>query len=309
MGTICIYHGNCADGFGAAWVVRKALGSDVRFHPGVYGDLPPDVTGMDVIMVDFSYKRPVIEEMGRKARSMLVIDHHKTAAEDLAGFPPPIFSNDWTAHISDNGQDGVDPRLPRVVFDMNHSGAMLAWKYFFHDQKPPRLLCHIEDRDLWRFALSGTREIQAYVFSYPYDFAIWDAMISEAETDEGLKSMCRSGEAIERKHFKDIDELLSVMARPMEIGGVEVMVANLPYTMASDGAGKLAENAPFGATYYDAQNGRVFSLRSRGTDGADVSEIAKAYGGGGHRNAAGFRMPIGWDGDAGWRGRGCDGRG
>ena len=32
---MCIYHGNCADGFGAAWVVRKALGSDVEFVAGI----------------------------------------------------------------------------------------------------------------------------------------------------------------------------------------------------------------------------------------------------------------------------------
>ena len=33
-------------------------------------------------------------------------------------------------------------------------------------------------------------------------------------------------------------------------------------------------------------------------DGLDVSEIAKQYGGGGHRNAAGFRMDSGWEGEA-----------
>ena len=33
---MCIYHGNCADGFTAAWVVRKALGEErVEFVPGV----------------------------------------------------------------------------------------------------------------------------------------------------------------------------------------------------------------------------------------------------------------------------------
>ncbi|WP_277343388.1 DHHA1 domain-containing protein [Pseudomonas viridiflava] len=32
----------------------------------------------------------------------------------------------------------------------------------------------------------------------------------------------------------------------------------------------------------------------RSTDeGLDVSEIAKLYGGGGHRNASGFRVPFG----------------
>jgi len=44
---LCIYHGNCADGFGAAWAVRHALGDrDVEFHAGVYGNPPPDVSAI-----------------------------------------------------------------------------------------------------------------------------------------------------------------------------------------------------------------------------------------------------------------------
>ena len=84
MKTLCIYHGNCADGFGAAWAVRKALGAEnVDFHAGVYQSPPPDVTDRDVIMVDFSYKRDVVAEMAEKARRVLILDHHKSAFEDL----------------------------------------------------------------------------------------------------------------------------------------------------------------------------------------------------------------------------------
>ena len=84
---LCIYHGNCADGFGAAWVVRKALGDDVEFFPGVYQSEPPDVTGRDVVMVDFSYKRDVLLDMAAEADSIVIIDHHKTAQEDLVDLP------------------------------------------------------------------------------------------------------------------------------------------------------------------------------------------------------------------------------
>src|SRR3974390_1975841 len=69
--SVCIYHGNCADGFGAAWVVRKALGN-IEFFPGKYQEPPPDVRGKDVVMVDFSYKRPVLLEMAEKANSILL---------------------------------------------------------------------------------------------------------------------------------------------------------------------------------------------------------------------------------------------
>ena len=263
MKPLCIYHGNCADGFGSAWVVRKALG-DVDFFPGVYMTPPPDVAGRDVVMVDFSYKRPVLIEIAKHAETILILDHHKTAADDLKLLPA-----------------NVD-----AVFDMEHSGAILTWEHYFPGQRPPQLLEHIEDRDLWRFNMLGTREIQANVFSYPYDFKVWDELM-----DMPVDDLLAEGRAIERKHFKDIHELLGVVTRRMVIGGYNVPIANLPYIHVSDAAHKLCEGEPFAGCYWDTPKGRVFGLRS--TDaGVDVSEIAKQYGGGGHRNASGFTIPY-----------------
>jgi oligoribonuclease NrnB/cAMP/cGMP phosphodiesterase (DHH superfamily) len=261
MIKICIYHGNCADGFGAAWVVRKALG-DIEFHAATHGNNPPDLHGKDVIVVDFSYKKDMLAILAAEAKSILIIDHHKTAAEDLVDLPANV----------------------TTIFDMDHSGAVLTWMHFYPGIVPPQLLLHIEDRDLWRFALEGTRQIQANVFSYPYDFAVWDdLMLREAAT------LAIEGAAIERKHFKDIAELLPVVTRKMNIAGYIVSVANLPYIFSSDAGHELALGNPFGACYSDTPDGRVFSLRSSDA-GIDVSAIAKQYGGGGHRNAAGFRV-------------------
>ena len=289
---LCIYHGNCADGFGAAWAVRHALGERVEFHPGVYGDPPPDVSGRHVLMVDFSYKREVLEAMGKLAKTILILDHHKTSAEDLAGFKEVAPYAVWYDNTLDMVAEG-DPPIA-VLFDMGRSGAGITWDYFFSPEPRPELIDHIEDRDLWRFDLDGTRAIQAAVFSYPYDFEIWDNLM-----DADLSALEIEGEAIERKHFKDIEELLAVTKRRMTIGGYTVWVANLPYTLTSDAGHQLCEVAqagPFGVCYWDTPDGRVFSLRSVGD--FDVSEIAKKYGGGGHRNAAGFRKEIGWEGEA-----------
>lgn len=281
---LCIYHGNCADGFGAAWVVRKYFDGDVDFHPGVYGQSPPDVMGRHVILVDFSYKRAVLEEMAKSAASITVIDHHKTAQEDLAGYPIAI-----PLMVPSPGI--------QVDFDMNRSGAGLTWDYFFPGAPRPKLIDHIEDRDLWRFNLYGTRGINAMLFSHPYEFEVWDTLAAQCEEPTAFWNLEGEGRAIDRKMLKDIAEILDVATRDMVIGGHKVPVVNLPYTMASEAAGKLAEDAPFAAAYFDAKDGRKFSLRSRGEGGLDVSAIAKLYGGGGHRNAAGFTMPIGWEGD------------
>lgn len=291
---ICIYHSPCQDGFTSAWAIWKCW-PDVEFVPGVYGQEPPDVTGKDVLIVDFSYKRAVLEAMGRTAKSITVLDHHKSAQEDLA--PWAVHHNlMWPAQLR-----GADRSLGvpiQALFDMEKSGAMLAWEYA-HRSPPPRLVQHVQDRDLWKFELDGTREIAADLFSWPYDFDTWSAQAAMLENDELREVVIQRGQAIERKHHKDVAELLQMTVRSMIIGGREVRVANLPYTMASDGGNELAEwnRYEFGATYYDDKDGnRVFSLRST-PDGLDVSAIAVQYGGGGHARAAGFRRPKGWEGD------------
>lgn len=302
--TICIYHGNCADGFTAAWAVWKALGEAVEFVPGIYGQEPPDVTDANVIMVDFSYKRPVLEAMADKANSILILDHHKTAQADLSGFGVDISKWDapfgWDRHLTNVHQDYCEgiARPVYVLFDMGRSGAQLAWDFFFPAGKlRPPLVEYVADRDLWRFNEPRSRAISAWYFSHPYDFPTWDRLAETLETGAGRNAAAAEGEAIERRHCKDVAELLHVTRREMVIGGHRVPVANLPYMMASDAAGQMAEGAPFAACYFDRPDARVFSLRSRG-DGLDVAEIAASYGGGGHKNAAGFQMPIGWEGDS-----------
>lgn len=262
---IVIYHGNCADGFGAAWVFKNYGNREYDFHAGVYQQPPPDCVNRDVYLVDFSYKRAVVEEILKVATRVVLIDHHKTAIEDLA----PL----------------IESKQIESLTSLEHSGAVLAWQWFHGNfVEPPALLLHIEDRDLWRFLLPKTREIQANIFSYPYDFAVWDKLVAS-----DMAELAKEGEAIERKHHKDVAELLNVTKRRMRIGGHEVPVANLPYTLVSDAAHVMGIDAPFAACYWDTPNGRVFGLRSSET-GMDVSEIAKQYGGGGHKHSAGFTV-------------------
>jgi len=300
MNPLCIYHGNCADGFTAAWVVRRFFNGAVDFHAGVYQSPPPDVTGRDVVIVDFSYKKPVLEEMAHKANSILVLDHHKTAAEDLAGLDKA--GTTWDRHLTNAYQDRCEgiTRSLYALFDMDRSGAGITWDYFFPDTPRPDLLNRVEDRDLWRFSYGDTRSVQAALFSYAYDFGTWDLLMKV-----NLETLRIEGDAIERKHHKDIAELTQVVTRPMKIrapwldgpapadlGFVMVPMANLPYTLTSD-AGHLlcGTEHPFAGCYWDTPDGRVFSLRSR-DDGADVGEVAKQYGGGGHAHASGFRVPY-----------------
>lgn len=289
---LCIHHHPCADGFSAAWAVWKAFAGEVNFWPGVHGEPPPDVTGRHVIIVDFSYPKEILLRMVDEAASMLVLDHHKTAQEALVGLPPAAPT--WKEHIADAERYADASGLNRlgVQFDMEHSGCILAWNYFHPADKPPAFLLHMEDRDLWRFKLPHTREITAATFSYDYIFQVWSKLAFWCEDADDKARLIAEGSAILRQHDKDIAELLPQTKRRMVIGGYTVWVANLPYQMASDAAGIMAEDKPFAATYWDGPVFRNFSLRSRREAGVDVGEIAKQYGGGGHRNASGFRVRL-----------------
>lgn len=283
MKTICIYHANCADGFAAAWVVRKAFhGADIEFIPGVYGDFPPDVTDRDVILVDFSYKNEVIREMEKTARSILIIDHHKSAIEDLLGFKPVINYENWTNRLVTLKSGENTPVA--VLFDLDRSGAGLVWDFCMPEVRPA-LIDHIEDRDLWKFVFEGTREIMAAVYSYDYDFDIWDVLMSIP-----THKLWSEGVIILRKHDKDVAELVTICKRRQVIGGHYVPVASLPYTLSSDAGHLMAQDEAFAACYWDTEKYRIYSLRST-DNGIDVTQVAEAYGGGGHKHAAGFRVP------------------
>jgi oligoribonuclease NrnB/cAMP/cGMP phosphodiesterase (DHH superfamily) len=264
---LVIYHASCLDGFGAAFAFWKVFGKNADYHPGVYGDPCPDVTDRDVYMLDFGYKRNVVEGMVKFAKSVTLIDHHVTTINALADV------------------DGIDRYT-----DIHQSGAVLAWKYaqdvLFLDAEIPQLIKHIQDRDLWNFELPFTKEVIAGLSSYDFNFMDWDSIIYEV----GNEFLIQEGNTILRYHKKNLLQVLEECTREMFIVGEPVPCASVPYFMASDAGEILNKGKPFSATYYDTDKHRVFSLRSEKGKGWDVSAVAAQYGGGGHKHAAGFMV-------------------
>ena len=283
---LCLYHGSCLDGFGAAWAVNYALHGDVELVPCTYGEDPPSTAGRDVLMVDFAYKWPVMERIGKEAHSLLVLDHHVSAQDDLE--PIDIGHPDYINYARYAAAQQVG-----AVFDMARSGAGIAWDTLVGETRP-LLLNYVEDRDLWRFALPHSREVHAGLASWPLDLAEWSHIIRGGQA--AIVALGLDGVALERKARADIAMLLPIVRRRMVIGGYDVPVANMPITMTSDAGALMAVGEPFAACYWDTPNGRVFSLRSN-PDGLDVSKVAVLLGGGGHPHASGFTMPRGWEGD------------
>jgi len=276
---ICIYHDNCDDGFAAAYAVWKRFGDAVSYVPCQYGQDAPDVTGQDVLIVDFSFKKDVMQAMADQAKRIIVLDHHKTAEAELADFINlECVGGPFEKRYADKLIEGVG-----VCFNMKKSGCRMAWEYCFGNDPMPDWFAAVEDRDLWRFELRATKEISISIRSMPRDFELWDMFTAERLANEGV--------AI-RRYVDMIISNICDTAFQEEIAGHKVPVAACSYDFVSETANELLHrnpDAPFAACVVRSFDGTTYSLRST-DDRMDVSEIAKANGGGGHRNAAGFRV-------------------
>lgn len=258
--TIVIYHDNCTDGAGAAYAAWTVLGEDAEYIPAHYGNEPPDVTDKAVYVLDFSYPRQVLLEMNAKAKSLLVLDHHKTAEADLKG-------------------------LSFAVFDMDRSGCMMAWDHFRPGELALNALWYIQDRDLWQFKYPETRDFCAGLRASMGGFRDIDYL--------GTDDMIALGAALNAEFDRDLDTLekrahtFEVYADGQRRLGLAV---NAPAKYASELGNRLAKRSKTAGLVYSYDGSRKewqYSLRST-DEGLDVSSIAKRYDGGGHRNAAGF---------------------
>jgi oligoribonuclease NrnB/cAMP/cGMP phosphodiesterase (DHH superfamily) len=282
---MCIYHKGCFDGFMSASIVHeyyRTHGSLIELVPGIYQeDIFLDVKGKLVVIVDFSYPLAKFKEILKDALFVIWIDHHKSAIDNLKPYIDSILndpSHEYHKKIS-------------VLLDINHSGCRLTYNYFYKDEKTltmPQIIDYIEDRDLWKFKLPYTKEIMQYVSLYDFTLEHYKEMASDF--DLNIDKFIEGGKLILKKYNNDINRILHLPRRQIRLGGYKVDVINCNALFSSDIGNVLAKTNTFGVTYYDLDNKRNFSLRS--IDDFDVSTIASIYGGGGHKNAAGFTVPF-----------------
>ena len=274
--TCVIYHGNCPDGTGSAYIAWKYMterypNRTIKFYPMQIGGLPP--TGLDgenVLICDYSFKKNVTDILLKKVNKLLIIDHHITSEKDLRD---------------------VDKK--HKIFNTNYSGAMLTWFYFYPNIEPPLLIKYIQDRDLWTNTLPYIEYFASWFSSVPHNF-----MEYHKYTDDNLLR-----EMIETKgaHYNELNEFYirqsidRVIPRFCEILGKYYLVGYLNSTiLKSDIGNRIVERFPlidFSVIYNinDHKNCTVFSLRST-EDRTDVSEIAIGFGGGGHKTSSGLKI-------------------
>jgi hypothetical protein len=309
-----LYHADCPDGFGAAYAAWRRFGDTAAYFPMHHGQPweMAEIAGHDVYILDFSFSPDTLEIMAGMANSVVLIDHHASARQP------------WAQRLTlaaDGGQSYQHPALPlSLCFDLDKSGARLAWEYFHPAQPVPLILRHIEDMDLWRFALPGTRAICRALRLLDFDFTVWDELIRAAPTPDSprYKALLAEGESIERFFRIEVERLAQGrLVMPARLRGepldplqalrhglptvvdearawraIDGLAINASALFASELGDRLAERCgTFGLIWQMGADGQVkASLRARGN--VNVAEIAANHGGGGHPNAAGFRMPL-----------------
>jgi len=308
MKPLVIYHANCADGFGAAFAAWTVLGDKAEYLPMQYGEklMGVDIASMigcEVYILDFSFPRKVMDDIFRLAKRVVWLDHHKTAFETWCG--------EWVKGMAFD--DRRSPGDKFITLDDNKSGAVLAWEYFHPGTEAPMLIKHIDDYDRWQFKIDGTKAFNKALWRYaPWSFKQWEEWQRSFKYGDYSKSdefVCGSdvyygfiaeGEAILRAHDQSVQSVVKGSARScaLQHGDSDLslsfgLAANCPPHLTSDVGHELAtQSGTYGLCWTLSQTDLVAKCSLRSNGDYDVSAIAKAFGGGGHRNAAGFEVPI-----------------
>lgn len=323
-----IYHNPCMDGWVAAWCAQQGVfgqihgmgvSPELHFYPMSYKNREEQTeilinhmkeSGVPeiILIVDFSLKDQALVALDAFAQHVLVLDHHKSAKADLLAF-----------EVADPSMNIFAARGIRVYFDMDQSGAGLAWRFLNHDKMSmrdwkdfhtPELIKLVEDRDLWRHENDPGyehRERPVYLHlalsMYPtieslfFDLSSHDAAENES-LDSFLEKMLTEGAMLYRYESQIVDSIVraSILSDFCHDDGegekppYRAVVTYAPYMLASRVCHSALDKFPgceIAINIVPGKDGYGISFRSRKSDSVDVSEIARIYGGGGHAQAAG----------------------
>jgi hypothetical protein len=270
---LVIYHGKgCPDGFAAAlaaWIFFDAQAEFLGLDHGVVkvpADLP-DVAGRAVYILDFSFSADILRAIEAQAAKLVLLDHHKSAADQLEGYVCGC---------------GV------IHFDMKKSGARLAWEFFLPQQDVPALVRHVEDRDIWVWQYPQSAAFLAALDMEPFEFARWRD-IAAFGADE-LADFSSRGQAMDDK-FNMLAQGLAENAAPLTFNGVAGLMVNAPGVFHSLVGDILSRKSGTFALMWTVDKAGVIKAGLRSQPGFNCIPLAESMHGGGHAQACGFKLP------------------
>jgi len=271
-----LYHENpltiCPDGIASAYAAWTKFAENATYIPVKYNEPFPDIemdSDTEIYILDFSYSREILVGIQTIVSKIIVIDHHDTAKNELAG-------------------------LDFAMFDMSKSGAVASWEYFNPELSVPRILMLVQDRDLWLFEHEYTKPITAAIYSSPHkrDMLYWGSLVNSfAFYNEELTR----GKTILEYNNSEINDFVQNKDYDIKlIHGHRVAVYNATTLISERAAALLAVEElklDYVMSYLIDKFGNVnFSFRTLPNKNINVGDIAKRYGGGGKECTAGAGM-------------------
>lgn len=271
---VILYHGNCPDGFGGAYAAWKKFGGVAEYYAlSRTAPRPEELHDAEVYFIDFCYPQEMMDEYVAQAKQLVMLDHHQ-------------------------GVEEVIKSMPEYVYDVNRSGASIAWEYFHPGVPMPKLLAYVEDDDIFRFALPDTKAVIGYLAVQPHTFELWDAIAHDLENPEHAPGFIEKLHAY-REYFDLLVEYTASRAKPVLFEGHEVRLVTVtplkPFVSAV-GAVLREKYPPFSLMAHAFPGGMRISMRGDGS--IDLAKLAQKYGGNGHPNSAAFSLewgtPLPW---------------
>jgi oligoribonuclease NrnB/cAMP/cGMP phosphodiesterase (DHH superfamily) len=269
---LVIYHGRyCPDGFAAALAAWLFYEGQAEFLGLDHGDIKsvadlPDLAGRAVYILDFSFSLALMQAIEAQAAKLVMLDHHRSAAEKL---------------------DGFACRCGVVHFDMNKSGARLAWEFFQREQPLPDLVRFVEDRDIWVWQYSESPGFLAALDMEPHTFERWHE-IARFDAQQRAAYIER-GRAMDEK-FSKLCEGIAEGAQALVFNGISGVMVNAPGAFHSVVGDLLSKQGHAFALMWSIDKTGAVKAGLRSQRNFNCIPLAESLGGGGHAQACGFKM-------------------
>jgi oligoribonuclease NrnB/cAMP/cGMP phosphodiesterase (DHH superfamily) len=286
--NLIIYHGKCPDGVAAAWCFWRFYGAEIEYHPGKFEETPPEVTNKHVLFLDFTYSVKVMLELTTKAKSITVLDHHKSA------LPLLEYTN-------------LYPNLI-VKLDMDRSGAQIAYdestytSELFNTSARPWFINDIGDRDLWQWKIPGSKDTTRAMFALGC-YEVQNSFESFDKIQEKPREYYASiGEFLNKDDERIYNSLVSqaidcIATSPIDPSQTwKVRLVSCYHSHASELGNRLVADGlcDFAVLYrYDIlRNEWWLSCRASNKSSIDLVPILKQFDekSGGHAKAAGMSL-------------------
>ena len=269
---LVIYHGRkCPDGFASALAAWLYYEGQAEFLGLDHGDITsvldlPALDGRAVYILDFSFSAELLSSIDERAAKLVLLDHHKSAADKLVGFTC---------------------RCGIVHFDMHKSGARLAWEFFLPEQTMPDLVRYVEDRDIWVWQYPESAGFLAALDMEPFEFSRWNeiALFDAVQ----VATYIERGRAMDDK-FNKLAAGIAEEARPLTFNGVCGLMVNAPGAFHSVIGDRLSKQSGTFALMWSVDKNGVIKVGLRSQRSFNCIPLAESMHGGGHAQACGFKM-------------------